>query len=246
MGVSRLTGLLRASNVFESGGMALHDWSPGSPIYVDLLSCFYTNIKTAVKSPKKLQSFVYWLKSLFGDSRHRITILIDGLRSEEKHLAHSLRDDKVEKEIEALSNALTDCHTAQRLTGKLHHRVRKFIGRSFCLSHEEKMELFSALIQSGFQAVLCQGEVDLYVARMGHVTVLSRDSDFFCHGNVTTVLSPFFRRKQFLVRPTVKLDLLRILKINEPILRTLAIVSGNDYSKNKPGFGVKRNLDILK
>ena len=188
-----------------------------------------------------------WLSNLFWDDRDRVVFLIDGLRSEEKHLAHLFRDERMTTALNSLTSTLDEIRTRERrLNAKDHRRIRKFIGESFSISYTQKVELFQSLLQKGFKTVLCNGEADHYVSQMVDVTVLACDSDFFCHGNVTTVLEPFIQRNQLYVRSTAKVDILKQLHIREPILRALGIISGNDYSPNKRNYGVSRNLDILK
>ncbi len=74
---------------------------------------------------------------------------------------------------------------------------------------------------------------------------MTRDSDFFCHRTVATVLDTKPDRHGITVVPVNKNAILTRLGINETVWRVLGIVSGNDDSNNNSSYGVNKNLKIL-
>ena len=243
MGIKGLNKLLGKFDILKSNGMPLHNWSPGSEIYVDLLACFYWRIVKAMRSENHYDRFLDWLTNLFSKDRHRVTIVIDGSRSAQKHLAHELRDARVSKALDIIS---VNLQKENRLKFADHRRIRKNIARSFSLTYDQRVDFYKALVKRGFKAILCKGEADIFIAQRGYENVLTRDSDFFCHGSIPTVLNFWIWRDQLFIRVIEKTLILERLKIDETVWRVLGIVSGNDYSGNVHGYGANRNLKILR
>jgi hypothetical protein len=98
------------------------------------------------------------------------------------------------------------------------------------------------LKSKAFNVVVPPGESDVYIAsRSGDFIAISGDSDFLYHVNIETVA----RLRGNTIQWLSKNELSKKLSLSPKHLCALAIVSGNDYSKNAKGIGIRKAYDII-
>ena len=94
-------------------------------------------------------------------------------------------------------------------------------------------------------------EADVAIAKNTNCTVVSGDSDYFFHRNVSVVAKLNSNKLEVLVWK--KSIVLQKLAISSDQMVALGVVSGNDYARNIPSkllltldFGLSKNLDVIK
>ena len=83
--------------------------------------------------------------------------------------------DAMEREIH-----LAESDESPRIKRSFHRRVRQLLKKSSFISFDQKWNLVRILNVHGCEAILCNGEADLFIASLETMdaTVVTRDSDF--------------------------------------------------------------------
>ena len=117
----------------------------------------------------------------------------------------------------------------------------KAIRNSFVLTQAHKEAVCEALLQNDLSCHIVNGEVDVDLP--SSYRVISIDSDFWIHFENVLILRKF--SGSLYVDVYSRNDALRTLDMSLIGFILLAIVSGNDYASNVPGYGVSTNYKII-
>ncbi|KAG0212653.1 hypothetical protein BGX28_005849 [Mortierella sp. GBA30] len=112
--------------------------------------------------------------------------------------------------------------------------------RSYSMDVDVTSMITEEFEEAGWSVCRCRGETDHCI---GRVTVVSTDSDYLFSG--ATVLLREDPKDHAKYRAYVMEDVLRSLGLTAAAWRVLAIVSGNDYSKNLDKVGIITNYSTL-
>ncbi|KAF9985224.1 hypothetical protein BGZ65_011431, partial [Modicella reniformis] len=115
--------------------------------------------------------------------------------------------------------------------------------RSWSLDSETKVALTEVLREQGWQVHLCPGESDTCISQQDSAVVVSTDSDYL------------FRDIKALIRKDPRShgkytlysidDMVAALGMQRNGWKVVGMTSGNDYSKNIPGFGIRTNYNTV-
>jgi len=220
---------------------------PDKKVHVDLFGSFYLRLPKS-RGAKEIERFVRVLAGLLPPS-DRITLVMDGGRSAEKAVTHAIRLAGRSATMDKWENILKEIQPFKRISKARHISRTKAGNNSFRLSAKDKQNLVARLADMGYQVVVAKGEADVHIAQMDDPgIVISGDSDLLCHRNVKICARPKSSyQKQLLFDVVERHHVLKRLRLShENQLVTLAIVCGNDYSKNPFGIGLKRSLKIIR
>ena len=107
-------------------------------------------------------------------------------------------------------------------------------------------ELKKHLSDKGIKVVTAKGESDVYMAKKIDAIVVSRDSDMMAHFNVKLVGKPWVAQgNKLMLNVYSTKSIARRAGVSKTKLKLLAIVSGNDYSKNVWDWGIFNNLRAI-
>ena len=232
MGINGAYPLLREKGVIRK---PVEFKSPDDgKIYVDVFGSFYSKLMK-----ENWVAFGHWLKKILPDQEKYI-LVIDGLPSYEKSLAHNKRDEKKKRELEKTESILWSASKSGRLSKSKWKKIKSLLARTI------KKYLVDILNELGFTCLMAQGEADVFIGSVqGPTTVMSSDSDLIFYANVNQWLIPKFVKNKLCVSTVSKGDVLSKLQLTPTTLSALAIVSGNDYSSNVRGFGIRKCLKMV-
>lgn len=173
---------------------------------------------------------------------------MDGALSQEKAETHQKRAATLEKNTKKLRNLV------EGLIGSEKKRFSRAVWRSV----EKRTDQCSGLEPFRFPEQINQVnapfEADVYIGRQpANVLAISNDSDLIYQPNRAFVARPVRDGKSALFKVIFyinfklycKTDILAKLDLSQNAFTALGIISGNDYCRNVPGYGIKKNLIIL-
>jgi hypothetical protein len=214
-------------------------------ICLDLLGSFYMKTLSSCRL-QKYELVGYHLKRVFGQYFKRIHILIDGRKSQQKKYAHERRQEEKDKKLDRVESKLNAVYTGEkRFSSYVKKSISKDLKACYSIKFQDKINLRNTLINMGFLCTIVSGEVDLECAKTSHLTVITKDGDFFFHSiDVVLILRP--SRDGVTFSRVKHSDILSKLDLSDLKFKLLGILSGNDYSPNIPQLGIKRNYEMLK
>lgn len=177
------------------------------------------------------------------------TLYLDGGRTEEKRktakLRRAQRSTAVRKLQQLLVRAEQDAGLGNKMSKTAIENIQKKLRKSFELQSDMKKQLLEAARAAGWNFVDCIGESDLAIARLPLTekdVVISSDSDFLFHDNVQHLFRPTHSKYRYYCKRNI-LDHLGVTSVQ---WTSVGIVSGNDYDKAIPGYGIKSNFDSIR
>lgn len=173
-----------------------------------------------------------------------VCFVFDGQRTQEKELAHLIRD---EKRLQAMDNfEFAIGHRPTAIHGKKFWiQLDRYERQVWVLNSADKVRLAVHLSELGYRVVIANGEADNYIAKEGRFAI-SNDSDLMFHSGLEYVFRPFKSKEIVKFNVFSKQHAMSMVALSNEQWTVLAIVSGNDYSPNVPHFGIRSNLKIIK
>ncbi|KAG0273526.1 hypothetical protein BGZ95_010671 [Linnemannia exigua] len=228
--------------------------SPESKIRVDVCSTHNTLIRNLYGNTTDLNTAHLKLESCLkkiGD-KTRVRYYIDGEPAVEKRQTHADRHQGRQNAVDKAATAITKLES--RLVAK--QRIRKHhiadAYKNLRLAFHWRLEHRSSFVEymsnEGYDIVLCPTEADVLIASecQPKDAVMSCDSDLLFYKSIPTVWRPVgpCKARQFV--PYEKSALLGDLGLSTTQLTALAILSGNDYTKNIPHLAIYTNAKLIK
>ncbi|KAF9216096.1 hypothetical protein BGZ59_011022 [Podila verticillata] len=190
-----------------------------------------------------------------------ITIHFDGTPSAQKSKAHAARakeyknNHKRSKRAIRRATVLLDLQPRDQVATK--GAIKKILRlynaalqawRSEKLYDSETKNALADMLEHKYQwqVCYCKHEADCCISSLDEpdLTVATTDSDFLFLPVDTVLRQDPQDRSQFLRLD--RQEVLNTLDVNEDLWTSVAITSGNDFSKNIPGYGINRNLKFFK
>ncbi|KAF9349653.1 hypothetical protein BGX34_001675 [Mortierella sp. NVP85] len=157
-------------------------------------------------------------------------------------LQHSL--EKVNDLLEQVSQADSVARSRKDKIVREARTVQQLWKPARTIDGNMKKELAQELESLGWKVCRCDGEADLCIAgQHGPITVATTDSDFLFHG-VDTIFRQDPQNKSSFREFSVP-GILDALDIEQEAWTAVGVVSGNDYCKNIPEYGVFTNFKAI-
>lgn len=216
------------------------DWdtfvSDNQKIYVDLMATSFQLIRSKMAHGKSSE-LIGILTSLF--KHPGVVVVFDGDRSNEKELARLKRNEQMKKNITKHSKVNVFNQIIQKLKSKT--KFRKWMATAYdkslncyCLTSSEKQIIIDGLKENWVFVEVAKFEADVHIAQIQNAVVVSSDSDYLFHQNISKVATMNTRSKKLVVWKTQAVR--QTLNLCQAKLTFLGIVSGNDYSENPKGI----------
>ena len=209
-------------------------------VYVDFFGCFFYKIKKMLYGSLKEKLLGFFI-SLFRDIPN-LVIVYDGARSQEWLETSINRLKKQEMGLIKLEKMLDKCFSLSRIRKRQYQAVENLQLQTFNVKAEDIIYLKAGMINAGINIVEAAFEADVFIASKKNSIVISADGDFYFHKNVKT----FGKFSRSGVIAFEKDHILKSLKVSSEQLLVLGVVSGNDYSPNIAGFGIRKNYGLIK
>ena len=192
-------------------------------------------------------------------SRESSTLHFDGEHTVEKAETHTERLSKFDKQVEDADVKITKTSAVilnQRTPGTPTSSERTKIvahsknaitawkkARSWSLDSETKVVLAEVLGEQGWQVHLCLGETDTCISQQDDAVVVSTDSDYLFR-DIKALIRKDPRSHDKYTLYSID-DMVTALGMRRNGWKVVGMTSGNDYSKNLSGFGIKTNYNAV-
>ncbi|KAG9065458.1 hypothetical protein KI688_002785 [Linnemannia hyalina] len=179
-----------------------------------------------------------------------VTLHFDGEPSIQKQAEHRARDDKLRKGTDALHQAIEQARVVGGSRRKAaYKRCRNLYKPTTVIQGEVIAELIK---KYDCHVCLCRFQSDTCIAKLcaqslnpQDIIVVSGDSDLICFGAVPRVLYPIGKSRELTLFE--KDAILEVLDLpSERHLLLAAVVTGNDYTRGVPYFGIKKICEIIR
>ena len=244
MGVPGLHQFLKKKKVKFKHFLSIENFAAentAGKIYIDFGSCFFqllTSGSTATTIFKKIEALLNPLKSI-------IILVFDGpKRSKQKFDTSLARRKLVEVTLNNVLSSVEKLVPGRSLSRSKWQWVKKKVKASRMIIPEIMDNVKNLLIAGNFRIQTADMEADVYIARIPEVHVMSSDSDFFIHKNVKAVHKLNLWKKSII--SIKRSDVMSKLALTSNQLVLYGMVNLNDYDSNVRGYGLVRNLKIIK
>lgn len=182
-------------------------------------------------------------------SKAHTIIHADGPRSLEKEAEHKRRDERLQK----LLDKLTATPTKDKLESGLGLKAVYRICRStYRLPPEALEQVLGVMENCGWRVCRCAHQADLCIASHVHrapdksaLRVVTHDSDLLAYEDIHSITIPAGLSKNWTT--SYKDELLIKLDLPSPAhLVLVSIVTGNDYTRGVPYYGLASNAAIIR
>ena len=201
-------------------------------------------LKLETQKESTTSTFINWFKN------SNVVVVVDGVPTLQKAKTATNRTLTKIKEFEKFkkqSNQIVDSkHNLKRVSKAKWETWEKLKRRTFELKDSQEFIYFlNQVAAAGIKVIHATGEADVWITKQ-EGTVMSGDCDLLFHGRNTRWLIPTRMGTKLEISVVTLYNVLDTLSFSTNQLRALAIVSGNDYSANLPGYGIKKNYKIIK
>lgn len=259
MGIKAAHPYFRKQNLFQETLLTVEDIVNlhNGPILCDFFGCFYAlmlDVYTKHQNqPEKV--FTARVKNIFGPHVTRITMVFDGIKTQEKSETRASRQKRREQDMEKFVNLLDDFSEQlqsgqkKKLSKSNWLSLERLKRRILSLSESQVLDMKKELQSNGFDIVTARGEADVYIATIAKSTpgirAITPDSDIFFHEHVRHTFKLVRKKSNYYLQAMHRDMVLEKLCLTNSAWCAVAVVSGNDYDSNVYGFGISSNIKIM-
>ena len=180
-----------------------------------------------------------------------VTLVFDGSRSStQKSNTAAKRFQLAEGKLLELQKLAATVTRAGKVQRAKWQKAKKLCKACFRPTSEQINLLMAALVELEMSVVRAKAEADVWIAEALGTNplniALSVDGDLLAHLSVNNWIVPKVTKGTLVVKVYRKTSILEKLRLTPAGFTALCAVSGNDYDKNLKGYGLGRNLTIIR
>ncbi|KAF9082020.1 hypothetical protein BGX29_004129, partial [Mortierella sp. GBA35] len=182
-------------------------------------------------------------------SKVHTIIHVDGPHSLEKEAEHKRRDERLQKSLDKLTPTATKDKLESGLGLKAVYRICR---SAYRLPPEALEQVLGVMENSGWRVCRCAHQSDLCIAShvrrapdKSAIRVVTHDSDLLAYEDIHSITIPAGISRDWITY--YKDELLIKLDLPSPAhLVLVSIVTGNDYTRGVPYYGLASNTAIIR